>query len=187
MPVTTTSQAGRDAQENATARVARVRAEATARRYAHDLPQIDAAAAEAEPAAARVFPTEELPDGLPDVRSPAPAPSVESRPRKITLQTTVEHRGRAFTIVAEGMTLDQFCDLLDKGGYAPPAGQGTPAAPIATPDDLPEGWKLCQKHGAPMRPRNKQNEHWHSHNVGTKDNPVWCKGYRGADSPGYEL
>lgn len=63
----------------------------------------------------------------------------------------------------------------------------TAVAPLAAADDLPEGWKLCKKHGAPMRPRNKQNEHWHSHNVGTSDNPCWCKGYKGADSPGYEL
>jgi len=74
---------------------------------------------------------------------------------------------------------------LAKLGYTPPMQAG--AAPVATPDDLPEGWKLCQKHGAPMRPRNKQNQNWHSHNVGTKEHPVWCKGYRGSDSPGYEV
>jgi hypothetical protein len=104
----------------------------------------------------------------------------------IEIRTTVEHRGRAFIIVATGMTLDQFCDLLDKRGYLPPA-PAAPAAPTATSDDLPEGWKLCKKHGAPMRPRNKQNEHWHSHNVGTAERPCWCKGYKGADSPGYDL
>jgi hypothetical protein len=62
----------------------------------------------------------------------------------------------------------------------------TPAAPLAAADDLPDGWKLCKKHGAPMRPRNKQGDTWNSHNVGTEDSPCWCKGYRGADSPGYE-
>lgn len=27
----------------------------------------------------------------------------------------------------------------------------------------------------------------HSHNVGTREHPVYCKGYKGADSPGYEV
>ena len=117
--------------------------------------------------------------------APAVEAKVDVKAKRIELQTTVEHRGRTFVISAEGITLDQFCDLLDRGKFAPPAAVPQ-AAPIAAPDDLPEGWKLCRKHGAPMRPRNKQNEFWHSHNVGTAENPLWCKGYKGSDSPGYD-
>jgi len=129
--------------------------------------------------------------GMPEATLPDPpareetAPAAEVKARPITLQTTVEHRGRTFVIQAEGITLDQFCDLLDRRGYAPPA-EKPQIAPIAAPDDLPDGWKLCRKHGAPMRPRNKQGENWHSHNVGTAENPLWCKGYKGSDSPGYD-
>lgn len=149
--------------ENASAKLARKRAEA-------------ARAAEATHSGRAPLAT------LPEPNGTAPAPDLP----RIEIQTTVEHRGRSFTITASGLTLDQFCDLLDKRGYAP-AQQAQLAAPHATSDDLPEGWKLCQKHHAPMRPRNKQNEHWHSHNVGTADKPLWCKGYKGSDSPGYEV
>jgi hypothetical protein len=120
-----------------------------------------------------------FPDEAPTTTTTRPTPKPA-----ITLATTIAHRGRQITITATDLTADQFCDLLDKRGFAPPA-PASSAAPLATPDDLPDGWKLCQRHGAPMRPRNKQNETWH--NVGTKDSPIWCKGYRGSDSPGYEL
>ena len=52
---------------------------------------------------------------------------------------------------------------------------------------LPDGTPICPKHDKPMRPREKQGDACHSHNVGTAENPVWCKGYRGSDSPGYEV
>jgi len=114
------------------------------------------------------------------------APKAEKSARKFSLSTTIAYRNREITIVAEGLTLDEFCDLMDARKYAAPAPLML-AAPIATADDLPDGFKLCQKHRAPMRPRNKQNDHWHSHNVGTAEQPLWCKGYRGSDSPGYEV
>lgn len=115
---------------------------ASNRRYVRDLPPISAQAAEAEPKAQRVFEPESLPA---DLGKGAPAPVVEAKPRKITLQTTVEHRGRVFTIVSEGMTLDQFCDLLDERGYAPPASHAERAreAPI------------CEYHG-PMKESSKR-------------------------------
>ena len=149
-----------------------------ASRYNHTIPQISASAAEAEPPAQRVFEPESLPADLPDVRPPAPG--AEARPRRITLHTTVEHRGRAFTIQAEGMTLDQFCDLLDKGGYAA-------AAQTQEWQRLPDGTPICPKHHAPMRKRERQGDTWFSHNVaGEGEAPIYCKGYHGKDSPGYE-
>lgn len=201
MPVTTTKEAGRASvmhgddprlTENASAKLARKQAEAkraadalNTGRYQRDMPPISAESAEHDnaPLFDRIG---KVPlESLLEQHTPVAHPKVEKSARKIALQTTVEHRGRRFTIVAEGMTLDQLCDLLDERGYAA-ADTATPAAPLATPDDLPDGYKLCRKHGAPMRPRNKQGEWWHSHNVGTAENPCWCKGYKGSDSPGYD-
>jgi hypothetical protein len=110
---------------------------------------------------------------------PETAPKVATIARKIKIRTTVEHRGRSFVIVANGYTLDQFCDILDKRAY-------TPAQQTQEWQRLPDGTPICPKHHAPMRAREKQGDTWYSHNVGTKDAPVYCKGYHGKDSPGYE-
>jgi len=157
---------------------------------ARKLGPIPAAAAEAEPERERLYkgmPEADVPDGLGQMNEPpaAPAPTNGAAPavakpaRKIAISTTVEHRGRTFTIVAEGYTLDQLSDLLDKKGYA---------APAQTQEwqRLPDGTPICPKHHAPMRQREKQGDSWWSHNVGTKDQPIYCKGYHGKDSPGYD-
>lgn len=161
---------------------------ASNRRYARSVGPISADAAQAEPTSERIYsesvgavPLDTLPE------PPRPAPKPEKKKPTVTLSATVEHRGRLITITVADVTVDRFCDLLDASQYASPAPLALAAAPVATADDLPDGWKLCKKHGAPMRPRNKQNEHWHSHNVGTAELPLWCKGYRGGDSPGYEV
>lgn len=52
------------------------------------------------------FATETLPD--PTVATEKPARPI------IVLSTTVAYRGRIITISNDGMTLDQFCDMLDK-------------------------------------------------------------------------
>lgn len=80
--------------ENATARQSRLRAEAATKRADIKTPL------GATPPA---FPTEELPD----LRPAAPKPI-------IVLATTVAYRGRIVTISNDGMTLDAFCDMLDK-------------------------------------------------------------------------
>ncbi len=118
------------------------------------------------------------PTSLAEAAVPGPTAGAGELPR-VELRTTVEHRGRAFVIVASGMTLDQFCDLLDRRGYA---------APSLTQEwqRLPDGTPICPKHHAPMRAREKQGDTWYSHNVGTRDAPIYCKGYHGKDSPGYE-
>lgn len=178
MPVATTTEAGRQVLTPEAEKIMndRERRRQEAQRAAAARADTLSPLGSAPPA----FPLETLPE--PPLFEDAPLPDLPT----IEIRTMVAHRGRQFTVVASGMTLDQFCDVLDKRGYAP-ASPAQLSAPIAAPDDLPEGWKLCQKHGAPMRPRNKQNQNWHSHNVGTKDEPLWCKGYKGADSPGYEV
>jgi hypothetical protein len=114
-----------------------------------------------------------------------PLPPITDAERKaarsqITLSTVVEHRGRQITITATDMTADQFCDLLDKRGFQAP----TQAQEWQR---LPDGTPICPKHRAPMRLRERQGDSWYSHNVGTKEAPVYCKGYHGKDSPGYDL
>lgn len=116
---------------------------------------------------------------LPDPSLPAPDDDAPEMPR-IEIRTTVEHRGRSFTIVANGYTLDAFCDILDKRGY-------TPAAQTQEWQTLPDGTPICPKHHAPMRKRERQGDTWYSHNVAAEGAaPVYCKGYHGKDSPGYE-
>lgn len=181
MPVATTRESSRimrgddpQIEENASAKLARKRQEAQRASEALHGRNVDTTT----PLVGSV-PLETLPE------PPAPAP--EKKKPTVTLSATVEHRGRLITITVADVTVDRFCDLLDASQYASPPPLALPAAPIAAADDLPDGWKLCQKHHAPMRPRNKQGDIWNSHNVGTKDQPCWCKGYRGPDSPGYEV
>ncbi len=50
----------------------------------------------------------------------------------------------------------------------------------------PDGRPICPKHRTPMKQREKQGDIWHSHNVGTEDEPCYCKGYPGPDSPGWD-
>lgn len=174
MPVATTTQAGREVLTEAAEKILndaeRKRKLARARAAADTLTPLDAP----------LFPETIGAVPLATVPSP-PAAEPTKAARRFSLQTTIAHRGRAITIVCEGMTLDQFCDLLDDRNYAAPA--PLPSAPSA----LPEGYKYCSKHDAAMPPRERQGDSWNSHNVGTKDKPIYCKGYRGSDSPGYEV
>lgn len=63
--------------------------------------------------------------------------------KRITLQTTVEYRGRAFQISAEGYTLDELADMLDKRGLTPSSTTHSAPAAAAAP--------LCPTHGKPMK------------------------------------
>jgi hypothetical protein len=50
-----------------------------------------------------------------DRRADTTTPIEPKAPRPIiVLSTTVAYRGRVITISNEGMTLDAFCDMLDK-------------------------------------------------------------------------
>lgn len=153
MPVTTTTEAGRVVASNAIANQRARRADTTT------------------PLA-----TEQLPD--PPKREEPPT-QAESKKPLITLSTTVQHRGRVITISATDITVDRFCDLLDRAGHAAPA--------PAQWHTLPDGTPLCPKHQVPMRKREKQGDLWWSHRVFNADGEeVFCKGYHGKDSPGYE-
>jgi hypothetical protein len=100
----------------------------------------------------------------------------------IEIQTTVEHRGRSFTVVARGYTLDQLCDMLEARGYAA-------QAQTQEWQTLPDGTPICPKHHTPMRKRERQGDTWYSHSAGkgTDGKDIYCKGYHGKDSPGYEV
>jgi hypothetical protein len=56
-----------------------------------------------------MMPTEQLPD---------PPALFEEQPiveeRAITLRTQIQYRGRAIWIEAKGLTLDSFCDMIDR-------------------------------------------------------------------------
>lgn len=50
----------------------------------------------------------------------------------------------------------------------------------------PEGLPICPRHGVAMKRREKQGDVWHSHNLGDEDHPLYCRGYAGKESPGWE-
>lgn len=56
-----------------------------------------------------------------------------------------------------------------------------------TYDLTPEGLPICPKHNVVMSRREKQGDVWYSHNAGSEDNEVYCRGYKGKQSPGYDL
>jgi hypothetical protein len=161
MPVATTTEAGRQVLTPAAEKILNDRER---RRQA----SARAAAALNAPQDAPLFP-EPTPETAPDL------PCIE-------IQTTVQHRGRSFTVVARGYTLDQLCDMLDKRGYA---------APAQTQEwqTLPDGTPICPKHHTPMRKRERQGDTWYSHSAGkgADGKDIYCKGYHGKDSPGYEV
>lgn len=51
----------------------------------------------------------------------------------------------------------------------------------------PNGTPICPKHGVPMTKREKQGDVWYSHNTGTAEHPLYCRGRRGNDSPGWSV
>jgi hypothetical protein len=114
MPIATTTEAARAVASNVQANRAQQAREARQQ-----------AAAELEQQRARrvdtttplgtgaMMPVEELPASLRMVEEQAAAPAVEARPA-MTLRTQISYRGRSIWIEAKGMTLDSFCDMLDK-------------------------------------------------------------------------
>jgi len=78
--------------------------------------------------------------------------------------------------------LEAIIDDLLKRGYRP-----------ARTGDIwqrtPEGLPMCPKHKVPMPTREKQGDTWYSHRVinsGTGEE-LYCRGYKGPSSPGWEL
>jgi len=68
---------------------------------------------------------------------------------------------------------------LNDNGYKP-----KPPGEFAV---TPEGLPICPKHNVVMQKRNKQDDTWFSHNAGTAENKLYCKGYQAKSSPGYEV
>lgn len=79
--------------------------------------------------------------------------------------------------IEKGDDLDRTIQWLSDHGYRPQRGF----------DLTPEGLPICPKHGIPMKRREKQGDTWFSHNVGTEEHPLWCRGYPGDSSPGWEF
>ena len=69
--------------------------------------------------------------------------------------------------------------LLPEAGIEP---MTTATAWATTPEGLP----ICPKHRVPMRKRERQGDTWYSHNAGAEGEELWCRGYAGKDSPGWE-
>lgn len=179
MPTAPTSPAGQNAHAAHAARMAESKAKAqSAARELNDPGTVGRAPLATIP---------EPPPLFADEPTAAPAAEPTKAARTFSISTVVAYRGRVITIAATGMTLDQFCDLMDDRGYAAPAPLSI-AAPVGW-QTLPDGTPICPRHHVPMRKRERQGDSWYSHNVGKgpdgKD--LYCKGYHGKDSPGYEV
>lgn len=144
------------------------------------------AVAEAEPLA---FLEATLPADLKPVgaESPAPAPAEQPAPayptRAVTLHLT--YHGVPVDLYRADLAVETIEKLVDqitrREGWAAAGGEGSGW------HTLPDGTPICPKHNTPMRQRNKQNDTWWSHRVyGPEGEELWCKGYHGKDSPGYE-
>ncbi len=100
----------------------------------------------------------------------------------LTVQATIEGVTAPLAISSGSINeLRKAVRLLQANNFLAPQ----PTQPIHW-SYTPEGLPICPKHGAPMRKREKQGDSWHSHNVGTEGHPLYCRGYAGAESPGYE-
>ncbi len=57
--------------------------------------------------------------------------------------------------------------------------------PVLTAEGLP----ICPRHGVPMQQRSKQGDLWFSHKLTHPETgeTMYCRGYAGASSPGYDI
>ncbi len=57
--------------------------------------------------------------------------------------------------------------------------------PVLTAEGLP----VCPRHGVPMQQRNRNGDLWFSHKMVHPETgeTVYCRGYAGASSPGYDI
>ncbi|MFZ1399233.1 MAG: hypothetical protein WAS33_20175 [Candidatus Promineifilaceae bacterium] len=57
--------------------------------------------------------------------------------------------------------------------------------PVLTAEGLP----ICPRHGVPMQQRSKQGDLWFSHKLTHPETgeTMYCRGYAGASSPGYDV
>ena len=57
--------------------------------------------------------------------------------------------------------------------------------PVLTAEGLP----ICPRHGVPMQQSSKQSDLWFSHKMAHPETgeTMYCRGYAGASSPGYDI
>jgi len=136
---------------------------------------ISADAAHAEPPARRAFPEESLPADLGRPKNETAKP--------VTIRIDAVFEGYAIAVSFEG-NLTQLPGAIERLRAAGATPTAQPAQQWSyTPDGLP----ICPRHGAPMKKRSKQGDEWYSHVVtDSKGDDVYCRGYKGKDSPGYE-
>lgn len=147
----------------------------TRRPYTPLTTPISAADAEQEPAGARVF---------------AEQPAPRAYAARLYTIDAISPLGFPVHLTFADLKLTDLAEhiaALAKLGYTPPT-QAPAAAPLATGwQSLPDGTPICPKHQIPMRKRTKQGDEWYSHQVKDRNNnEVYCKGYKGKDSPGYD-
>lgn len=85
--------------------------------------------------------------------------------KRISISTTVAHRGRQLVITAENYSADEFCDLLDRR-----FGETQDAPVFRQPPATPS----CPIHGKPMREMkypSKTGQMWH---CTAKVGDGWC-------------
>jgi hypothetical protein len=77
-------------------------------------------------------------------------------------------------------TIEQLVDQITaRDGWAAAGDKSWPT--------LPDGTPICPRHGVPMRLRQRQGDEWWSHNVaGDGEEPCYCRGYPGKNSPGWD-
>jgi hypothetical protein len=77
-------------------------------------------------------------------------------------------------------TIEQLVDqITGRDGWAAAGDKSFPT--------LPDGTPICPRHGVPMKLREKQGDQWWSHNVARDgEEPCYCRGYPGKNSPGWD-
>lgn len=101
---------------------------------------------------------------------------------QLTVQATIEGVTAPLAISAASINeLRKAIRLLQANNLL----ASQPAGPIQW-SYTPEGLPICPRHNAPMKKREKQGDCWHSHNLGTEGQPLYCRGYPGKESPGYD-
>lgn len=116
----------------------------------------------------------------PAAPQPAPAPAAGKPPATFTVNAMLD--GFPFTVAFTG-TVEQLPATIDRLRSI----GATPPAQKHEWNYTPEGLPICPKHGVPMKKREKQGDTWYSHvAIDDQGEELYCRGYHGKDSPGYE-
>jgi hypothetical protein len=120
-------------------------------------------------------------EAAPALEFPEPAQPAEKSTKPVTLTLSAVLDGYPLTVTCTG-SVDQLPAII---GRLRSLGATPPSTRLEW-SYTPEGLPICSKHGTPMKKRERQGDTWYSHNMGTTDEPCYCRGYAGADSPGWE-